>query len=294
MTSSSIIISDAEEMNPSKRNTMEDIHRVVRNFGSSEEKLYLGVYDGHGGRGIVDFMEQRLEQNIIKEMETLTADQNVPPATGFPTGAPTGAAAAAPQSPNQTTTSQGKQHSSTLAAMERAYLLTDIQSRQAGIMASGATAVSCLLDLKLRKIYAANCGDARAVLGRGGRALRLTHDHKADDPEEIGRIESAGGFVLRNRVLGILAVARSFGDHGMKEFVISRPHLTEHDLQDGDEFVVVGCDGLWDVISDEECCGLVRKYAEEGGDKEEVARRLVDESLARGSTDNISVVVAFL
>jgi len=58
--------------------------------------------------------------------------------------------------------------------------------------------------------------------------------------------------------------------------------------------VVVGCDGLWDVISDEECCGLVRKYAEEGGDKEEVARRLVDESLARGSTDNISVVVAFL
>ena len=65
-------------------------------------------------------------------------------------------------------------------------------------------------------------------------------------------------------------------------------------MREGDEFVVVGCDGLWDVVSDEECCALVRKYKGEGVEKGEVARRLVDESIARGSTDNISVVVAFL
>ena len=38
--------------------------------------------------------------------------------------------------------------------------------------------------------------------------VRLSHDHKAEDPVEIDRIEASGGFVLRNRVLGILAVAR--------------------------------------------------------------------------------------
>jgi hypothetical protein len=40
---------------------------------------------------------------------------------------------------------------------------------------------------------------------------------------EQARIEAAGGFVLRNRVLGILAVTRSFGDHQMKDYVIGTP-----------------------------------------------------------------------
>ena len=56
-------------------------------------------------------------------------------------------------------------------------------------------------------IHAANVGDARAVLSctkksRSDKALRLTRDHRAEDPEEIARIEAAGGFVLKNRVLG--------------------------------------------------------------------------------------------
>ncbi|GMH82856.1 hypothetical protein TrVE_jg2144 [Triparma verrucosa] len=265
-------VSDYEEMNPTKRNTMEDVHRVVPNFLGSADKSYLAVYDGHGGRGLVDFMETRLEQNIATEIRSpiQPPSENTPP----------------PQSPNPL--------SPTLSAIERAYLLTDIQSRQAGIMASGATAVSCLVDQGEKKIYAANCGDARAVLCRKGSTLRLTHDHKADDPTEISRIESAGGFVLRNRVLGILAVARSFGDHGMKEFVISRPYLSETNLKDDDEFVVVACDGLWDVMSDDECTDLVKKYTASGKDVTGAAQMLVEESMTRGSTDNISVIVAWL
>jgi len=265
-------VSDHEEMNPTKRNTMEDVHRVTKNFMGSSEMSYLAVYDGHGGRGLVDFMETRLEQNIANEIRSpvqIPGSENTPP----------------PQSPEM---------SNTLAAIERAYLLTDIQSRQAGIMASGATAVSCLVDQSAKKIFAANCGDARAILCRSSSTIRLTYDHKADDPKEISRIESAGGFVLRNRVLGILAVARSFGDHGMKEFVISRPYLSETDLKDDDEFIVVACDGLWDVMSDDECTDLVKKYTKSGADNTAAAQMLVEESMARGSTDNISVIVAWL
>ena len=56
----------------------------------------------------------------------------------------------------------------------------------------------------LRKVlYAANAGDARAVLCRGGEALRLTYDHKGSDPQETRRIQSAGGFMMNNRVNGV-------------------------------------------------------------------------------------------
>ena len=118
-----------------------------------------------------------------------------------------------------------------------------MQSKKANIGTSGATGVSVLLSSQpssmtdgamSRTLFVANVGDSRAVLvssrhpdhdgtdipSSGFIATRLTFDHRADDPEEQQRIKVAGGFVTRNRVLGILAVSRSFGDHGMKDFVI--------------------------------------------------------------------------
>lgn len=79
----------------------------------------------------------------------------------------------------------------------------------------------------LRTLYAANAGDARIVLGHQGQAQRLTQDHKPDDPTEIGRIEKAGGFMFKQRVVGVLAVTRSLGDHCMKDFVIAKPYCSE-------------------------------------------------------------------
>jgi protein phosphatase PTC1 len=53
-----------------------------------------------------------------------------------------------------------------------------------------------------RVLYTANAGDARAVLSRAGKAVRLTYDHKGADKQEAKRIQDAGGFVLNNRVNG--------------------------------------------------------------------------------------------
>lgn len=80
-------------------------------------------------------------------------------------------------------------------------------------------------------LHTANAGDARIVLGHGGKATRMTKDHRTDDPEEIDRIDRAGGFLFKGRVLGVLAVTRSLGDHCMKDFVIAKPFVSERTIQ---------------------------------------------------------------
>lgn len=98
---------------------------------------------------------------------------------------------------------------------------------------------------KLRKVlYCANAGDARGVLCRGGKAVRLTYDHKGSDKQEAKRVTDAGGFMMSGRVNGVLAVTRSLGDSSMKEFVVGSPYTTETELCDEDEFMILACDGV--------------------------------------------------
>lgn len=95
-----------------------------------------------------------------------------------------------------------------------------------------------------RVLYCANAGDARGVLCRAGKAVRLTYDHKGTDKQEAKRITDAGGFVMSGRVNGVLAVTRSLGDSSMKEFVVGSPYTTETELLDDDEFLILACDGV--------------------------------------------------
>jgi protein phosphatase PTC1 len=95
-----------------------------------------------------------------------------------------------------------------------------------------------------RVLYVANAGDARGVLCRKGRALRLTYDHKGTDKQEAKRIVDSGGFVMSGRVNGVLAVTRSLGDSSMKEFVVGAPYTTETELTEDDELLILACDGV--------------------------------------------------
>lgn len=121
-----------EEMNPRRRNTMEDVHRIVHDLmGSSDDSVisYFGVYDGHGGRQIVDFLETALEENVALELRQ-TDDASV------------------------------------LERLTRAFLITDMQSRRLNITTAGATAVVTLISGPStdRVLHVANVGDSRAVL----------------------------------------------------------------------------------------------------------------------------------
>lgn len=139
-----------------------------------------------------------------------------------------------------------------------------------------------------RVLYTANVGDARIVLCRSGKALRLSYDHKGSDENEGKRITSAGGLILNNRVNGVLAVTRALGDTYMKDLVTGHPYTTETVIQpDSDEFMIIACDGLWDVCSDQEAVDLVRNVS----DPAVASRQLVNAALDRFSTDNLSCMV---
>jgi serine/threonine protein phosphatase PrpC len=246
----------ADTMNAKCRQSMEDAHVLVDAFNGVSTDAFFGVYDGHGGRGVVEFVERRLADNVARE---LSFDPKRTPAE----------------------------------CVTCAYLVTDIESRKAGLCSSGCTAVTCLVTTRegRRWIYCANVGDARIVVSeRGGGARRMTFDHKATDPGEKKRIEEAGGFVMRSRVLGMLAVSRSFGDHGLKQFVSARPHTEDMCVDDAD-FMILACDGLWDVIDDADAVEMVRRSA--AAAEADCARALVDAALEKGSTDNITVMVVF-
>ncbi|KAB5558462.1 phosphatase 2C-like domain-containing protein [Coniochaeta sp. 2T2.1] len=139
-----------------------------------------------------------------------------------------------------------------------------------------------------RVLYTANVGDARIILCRQGKALRLSYDHKGSDENEGKRIANAGGLILNNRVNGVLAVTRALGDTYMKDLVTGHPYTTETVIQpEFDEFIIIACDGLWDVCSDQEAVDLIRTVSE----PVTAAKMLVDHALARFSTDNLSCMV---
>ncbi|KAL1308131.1 hypothetical protein HN51_050062 [Arachis hypogaea] len=180
--------------------------------------------------------------------------------------------------------------------------------------AVGSTAVVAVVTPE--KIIVSNCGDSRAVLCRNGVAIPLSSDHKPDRPDELLRVQNAGGRVIYwdgPRVLGVLAMSRAIGDNYLKPYVISEPEVTVTDRSEEDECLILASDGLWDVVSNDTACGVVRMclkaqklpsppgspgrdVAADGSDKacSDASILLTKLALARHSSDNVSVVVVDL
>lgn len=150
----------------------------------------------------------------------------------------------------------------------------------------GCTAVVCYI--AGNTLFCANSGDSRAVLCRAGKAVDLSTDDKPDKPSEIARIQKLGGFISANgRVVGELAVARSIGDCSLHPYVTCEPTIVKKELEKDDEFVIMACDGIWDVFSSQNAVDIVRTV----NDPVRAAAMLRDCAFARGSADNLSALV---
>jgi serine/threonine protein phosphatase PrpC len=169
-------------------------------------------------------------------------------------------------------------------------------------------------------MYVINVGDSRAVLACGDRtATQLSTDHKPEDPNEKARVERAGGQVLKYgpvyRVTSPealaweqakikqgprplqLAIARSFGDASLKAprpLLISAPEIRRVSVKPDDKLVLLGCDGIWDVLSNQVAVDTALTAVDTGADARAVAGSVVNMAYQTGSTDNISVVAILL
>jgi len=168
----------------------------------------------------------------------------------------------------------------------------------------GCTALSAVIHGHM--VIVANTGDSRCVKSTRGEAIPLTLDHKPIMYEEAQRIIRAGGFVRDNRVNGALNVSRTIGDLDFKknvnlphteQMVVATPDLTVFEVQDGDEFLVLACDGIWDVLSNQEAVDFVRKRIRQGMPLKTICEAMCDHCLApdlkglcRGA-DNMSVII---
>jgi serine/threonine protein phosphatase PrpC len=158
---------------------------------------------------------------------------------------------------------------------------------------------------RVRLLYVANAGDCRAVLCRGGWAVDLSTDHKASLESEKTRVEAAGGSVHNGRVNGVIAVTRAFGDPEFKalkdkawwggsftdDVLTATPDVRSQEITPYDEFVVMACDGVWDVMTSQQAVNFVRRRLREEPDIQAATEALVAKALQLASVDNVSAIV---
>lgn len=168
----------------------------------------------------------------------------------------------------------------------------------------GSTASVCLLiqEAGQLRLICANCGDSRAVLCRQRRAMDLSEDQKPQNPEERARIEAAGGKVELYgpcwRIDAGLNLSRALGDFAYKahphkspneQMVIAVPELKETVVGKEDEFVVMGSDGVYDVLTSEALVQHLRRSRQEGASWPEAIDGALTKSLSGG--DNVSITL---
>ena len=176
---------------------------------------------------------------------------------------------------------------------------------------SGSTI--CVVLITPHWIVCANAGDSRAILGHNTlNVVPLSTDHKPEDDDEVARIRAAGGFVAAGRVEGDLAVSRGLGDYRYKEVAVVLagsngtssnrtpasqkvspvPDVTFTARTPDDAFVLLACDGIWDVQTNPQAAQLVSTLFSEGErDLGLVCEEVCDTCLALGSKDNMTALV---
>ncbi|CCW62819.1 unnamed protein product [Phytomonas sp. EM1] len=244
------------------RRTMEDAHTLIL----LEEGGFFGVYDGHGGPSTSKFCGEHMYEFVSKAPAFLNGNIEKALYDGF---------------------------------MEiDNYLHGSGEAHR-----SGCTAL--VLYVREDDVYCANAGDSRCVFCTDTEVHPLSLDHKPFNPGEQIRIERAGGFVMNRRVNGALALSRAIGDFSFKrnaslpwdqQAVTGAPEVRTHRLnRDRDEFAVIACDGIWDVMTNEQVIEFVRLLIQKRKPLGEIAEMLIDFCLSPSpfgmGCDNMSVII---
>ena len=106
------------------------------------------------------------------------------------------------------------------------------------------------------------------MICRNGTAVALSEDHKPELDRERERIYAGNGYIENGRVNGNLNLSRAIGDLMYKknpaiplkdQIITSYPEIMEYELGPEDEFMILGCDGIWEVKTNQEVVDFVRE-----------------------------------
>lgn len=291
-TAASLQLSYSSATRAGRRGANEDTITIVCPLLEAKQVMALfGVFDGHADGQV---MSQYVAENIPKCLAD-TQEWQQPDMNPYEIG----------------------------EALKHACIQVDQKMREelGPKMDGGSTGIIAIVTSSF--IVVGNVGDSRAILvkssARPGSVVEvvpLSQDHKADLVDERARIEKAGlkveeiehegttyfKVLAEGKKRTALATTRAFGDYDFKlssslppeqQALVPLPEIViyERDLVD-DLFLILACDGIWDVMTNEECAKFVVECAET--DLEEKCNLLLDECFDKGTADNMSVIIASL
>ncbi|CAI4267797.1 CQS_1a_G0003180.mRNA.1.CDS.1 [Saccharomyces cerevisiae] len=192
----------------------------------------------------------------------------------------------------------------------------------------GSTAVvACIINEE--SLYVANCGDSRCILSSKSNGIKtMSFDHKPQHIGELIRINDNGGTVSLGRVGGVLALSRAFSDFQFKRGVTYphrrtkltnitqnltygtppqeaqvtvEPDVLMHKIDySKDEFLVLACDGIWDIYNNKQLIHFIKYHLVSGTKLDTIITKLLDHGIAQANSntgvgfDNMTAIIVVL
>lgn len=255
-----------------KRESNEDQHVHILNIDGEDKSMnninFLAVFDGHGGKAVSRYLKDNLPQFFVNKFKKDIYSKQDNASSYFY------------KVYDMIQTQMKEQH-----------------PRVVQYCGSTACVVIQTKDKNNKNImWVINVGDSRAVkCNKNNIAEQLTQDHKPNVPSEKKRIEELGGKIVFDGVdwrVKDLSLSRAFGDLECTPFVTHLPQIYRYKVSSSDKFLILACDGLWDVLSNQDVIEYINEmqYNKYTGN---YAKSLAEYALDKGSLDNISVIILF-
>lgn len=250
-----------------KRDSNEDQHSTILNLNNDNKEMnninFLGVYDGHGGKTVSKYLKENLPIYFIKKFK-----KNI----------------------------YLKQNMFSKHVVDVYNLIQNELKYNHPRLVNYCGSTCCITIHCESFLWIINVGDSRAVLSNeNGIAIPLSKDHKPNSPEERVRIENLGGKIIFDGVdwrIKNLSLSRAFGDIECTPYVTHLPQIYCRKLSKGDKFLILACDGLWDVLSNQDAVDFILDL-ETKNYRGNYAKVLAEYALEKGSMDNVTVIVYY-
>lgn len=267
------------------RVNMEDSHIAKFNVAKDLEDVHVfAVFDGHGGKEVARFVEKHfIEELLVNEAFKRQDFENALRETFLKMDV-------------------------LLLLPENRKEINQLKGNDDDKNDSYAGCTACVALLVKNTLYVANAGDSRCVLSSNKNAIEMSLDHKPDLEVEKNRINKAGGYISDGRVNGNLNLSRAIGDLDYKkdgtlsqkeQLIIAFPDIKKRELTPDDEFLILGCDGIWESLTNQEIVEFVGKALSRSQTPSKIAEELLEKMIAPDTStgvgcDNMTCIIVTL